>query len=138
MICPKCNVKMKLVREGGIETDECPKCGGIWVDSFEEKAALRMKPEVFTLDEIRDLRRVYKPMGRVEKVKYYKCPRCAKLMWRKNYLRFSGIIVDKCKEHGTFFDKGELEKAIEFLNQKIAEEPVEPVKAPDYPDKSLR
>ena len=115
--CPKCDVKMKIVNRGGVETDECPGCGGIWVDCGEEKQVLEMNPSVFTVEDIENLRKVYKPFGRVEKVKYFKCPRCSKLMWRKNYMRFSGIIVDKCRGHGTFFDKGELEKAIEFIKK---------------------
>lgn len=115
--CPKCNVEMNIIKQGGTETDECPKCGGIWVDYMEEKQALEMKPEVFTVDELRILRKVYEPLGRVEDVKYVKCPRCDKFMWRKNYMSHSGIIVDKCRDHGTFFDKGELEKAIEFVKK---------------------
>ncbi|MFC1570579.1 zf-TFIIB domain-containing protein [Candidatus Omnitrophota bacterium] len=116
-VCPKCEVKMDLVIRNGVETDECPKCGGIWVDYTEEKQVLEMEPEVFTVDDLRRLRKLYKPMGKMEKVKYFKCPRCGNMMWRKNYMRHSGIIVDKCQEHGTFFDKDELEKAIEFINK---------------------
>ena len=117
MICPKCDLEMKVVKEEGVESDICPKCGGIWVDNFEEKQVLQMTAEVFTVDELRRLRQSYKPLGRVEKTKYYKCPRCRKFMWRKNYLHHSGIIVDKCRQHGTFFDQGELEKAIEFIKK---------------------
>jgi Zn-finger nucleic acid-binding protein len=100
-----------------VQTDECPKCGGIWVDCMEEKQVLEMKPAVFTVDELHKLRKIYKPLGRTEEVKYFKCPRCAKFMWRKNYMHHSGIIVDKCQEHGTFFDKGELEKAVVFIKK---------------------
>ena len=117
MKCPKCKVEMKILELGGVETDECPKCGGIWVDAIEEKQALEMKPEVFTVDELRNIRRVYEPLGRIEEVKYYKCPRCESLMWRKNYMHHSGIIIDKCRNHGTFFDKSELEKAIDYIKK---------------------
>ncbi|MFC1708559.1 zf-TFIIB domain-containing protein [Candidatus Omnitrophota bacterium] len=115
--CPKCEVDMNIIKQGDFETDECPKCGGIWVDSMEEKQALDMKPEVFTVDELHNLRKTYEPLGRIEKVQYFKCPRCVKLMWRKNYMSHSGIVVDKCRDHGTFFDKGELEKAVEFIKK---------------------
>ena len=119
--CPKCYVEMNAMRQGGIETDECPKCGGIWVDYLEEKQALQMNPEVFTVDELHNLRKYYEPFGRIEKIQYFKCPRCDEFMWRKNYMSHSGIIVDKCQDHGTFFDKGELEKAIEFIKKGGAE-----------------
>ncbi|MBN1353468.1 MAG: zf-TFIIB domain-containing protein [Candidatus Omnitrophica bacterium] len=115
--CPKCEVKMEVSKIGTVETDRCPSCGGIWVDRAEEKEALDMKPAVFTVDDLRNLRKIYKPLGRVEKVKYFKCPRCGKFMWRKNYMHHSGIIVDKCADCGTFFDKGELEKAAEFIKK---------------------
>jgi len=39
------------------------------------------------------------------------------MMWRKNYMHHSGMIVDTCKKCGTFFDKGELEKAAEFIEK---------------------
>lgn len=78
---------------------------------------LDMQPAIFTVDELHNLRRIYRPLGRTEKVKYFKCPCCDKLMWRKNYMTYSGIIVDKCQDHGTFFDKGELEKAVEFIKK---------------------
>ena len=108
---------MKAVDVEGVEVDECPRCGGIWVDNEEEKQALEMKPAIFSVDELRRLRQVYKPLGRTEKVKYFKCPRCSKMMWRKNYMHHSGIIVDKCQKCGIFFDKGELEKAIDFIKK---------------------
>jgi Zn-finger nucleic acid-binding protein len=115
LFCPKCKVLMNIVQHDGVETDECPECGGIWVDYYEEKQVLEMKPGVFTVDDLHNMRRMYKPDGKIEEVKYHKCPICSKLMWRKNYLNHSGVIVDKCREHGTFFDKGEIEKAIEFI-----------------------
>lgn len=121
MRCPKCDIEMKVLLKDGIETDEYPKCGGIWVDNIEEKQVLRMKPAVFTVEELKNIRSVYQPLGREEDVRYHKCPRCGQLMWRKNYLRHSGIVVDKCKKHGTFFDKGELEKAAEFIQKGGAE-----------------
>ena len=119
--CPKCNLEMKVIKVNGSEIDECPGCAGIWVDYFEEKEALKMEPAVFTIDELHRLRKIYKPLGRLEKVRYFKCPHCHNLMWRKNYMKHSGIIVDKCRDHGTFFDKGELEKAIEFIKKGGAE-----------------
>ncbi len=119
--CPKCDVEMSIINRGGLATDECPSCGGIWVDRMDEKKVLDMEPTVFTVDELRYLRKVYKPEGKVEEVKYFKCPRCASFMWRKNYMSHSGIVVDNCRDHGTFFDKGELEKAIEFIKKGGAE-----------------
>ena len=36
-------------------------------------------------------------------------------MMRKNFARVSGIIVDECGPHGSFFDAGELEDVLDFV-----------------------
>lgn len=115
--CPKCSVKMTSVKLNGAESNECPGCGGIWVAHFEEKQVLEMMPKVFTIEELRNFKNAYKPESCTEKIRYFKCPGCGKFMWRKNYMHHSGIIVDTCKKCGTFFDKGELEKAVEFIRK---------------------
>lgn len=95
--------------------DVCGQCGGLWVDAMEEKLALQIRPDVFTVEELRQLRKKYSALGRVEEVKYRACPLCSNMMWRKNWGKHSGVIVDRCPEHGTWFDAGELEKVREFI-----------------------
>ncbi len=36
-------------------------------------------------------------------------------MTRTNFGGQSGIVVDVCREHGTWFDRGELDSALEFV-----------------------
>lgn len=33
--CPKCGVQLQRREEHGVEVDECPSCGGIWLDQGE-------------------------------------------------------------------------------------------------------
>jgi len=115
--CPKCSVEMKIVSQEGFDIDVCPECKGIWVDNIKEKQALKMQPTVFTMEDLQNFRRLYKPEWRNEEVKYFKCPHCSELMYRKNFMFGSGIIVDACRDHGKFFDEGELEKAIEYIKK---------------------
>jgi Zn-finger nucleic acid-binding protein len=35
MMCPVCNVELRLAERQGIEIDYCPKCRGIWLDRGE-------------------------------------------------------------------------------------------------------
>ena len=46
---------------------------------------------------------------------YIPCPVCASLMNRKNFGGISGVIVDVCKKHGTWFDLGELPRVLAFV-----------------------
>jgi Zn-finger nucleic acid-binding protein len=61
------------------------------------------------------------PEGRTSKtanfdaVRYLSCPECGKLMNRVNFARYSGVIMDVCKTHGTFFDRDELHQVIKFI-----------------------
>ena len=47
-----------------------------------------------------------------EKIRYIPCPICHELMNRVNFANFSGVIVDVCREHGTWFDRDELRRAL--------------------------
>lgn len=115
LMCPKCDTALSIALEEGVEVDACPKCQGVWVDDVEEKQVLQMKPDVFSVDELRRLRKIYQPFSRTEKVRYVPCPLCKQRMHRKIWGSHSGVMVDKCARHGTWFDIGELEKVREFV-----------------------
>ncbi len=113
--CPKCSQMLEIAVEGAAEVDVCPACRGIWVDAAEEKAVLQIRPEVFSIDELRRLRSIYEPLGRIDPVKYVPCPLCAQLMNRKTWGSHSGVVVDRCLKHGTWFDADEMEKIREYI-----------------------
>ncbi len=113
--CPKCSSFLDVVLQDGAEVDHCKICGGIWVGFMEEKQLLQIKPETMTLDEIRRLRRQYQPLFKSEPVRYVPCPVCADMMTRRNWGSHSGIMVDRCEKHGTWFDAGEAEKVKDFI-----------------------
>lgn len=50
-------------------------------------------------------------------VRYRACPVCHQLMNRKNFGGGSGIVVDVCSLHGTFFDAGELPRVLDFVKR---------------------
>ena len=47
-------------------------------------------------------------------VRYMPCPLCHASMNRVNFGRVSGVIIDVCKAHGTWFDAGELTRVVAF------------------------
>ncbi len=48
-------------------------------------------------------------------VVYIKCPVCAKLMNRVNFGTKSGVIVDRCRDHGVWLDGGDLRHLFEWM-----------------------
>jgi Zn-finger nucleic acid-binding protein len=55
------------------------------------------------------------PPGATTNIIYRPCPTCNALMMRRNFGRVSGIIVDECRRHGSYFDIGELEDVLAFV-----------------------
>ena len=105
---------MISVTIGATPMFECEKCFGLWLDvaSFEkicsdreqQSAVLGMASHAATA------------ANATSKVSYVPCPECAQLMNRMNFARCSGVIVDICKQHGTWFDCDELSRIVEFIS----------------------
>jgi Zn-finger nucleic acid-binding protein len=106
---------MEAVTLGGTMLRECPKCAGLWVDTalLEHICAQRERQAaVLGMAQPADA-----PVCSVieEKVRYLPCPECQKLMNRVNFAGYSNVIVDVCKSHGTWFDRDELRRVVEFI-----------------------
>jgi Zn-finger nucleic acid-binding protein len=106
------------VEVGTTVVRECRTCFGLWVDlqSFEEicsdreqqsavLGAARFEPEQGSISRADALR-----------VRYVPCPECAQLMNRVNFAKCSGVVIDVCKGHGTWFDARELQQIVEFIH----------------------
>ena len=48
-------------------------------------------------------------------VHYVPCPVCGELMNRVNFAKCSHVVVDVCRQHGTWFDQDELRRIVEFI-----------------------
>jgi Zn-finger nucleic acid-binding protein len=113
--CPRCQTNMPLVTIGTTTVRECERCLGLWLDvaSFEKICADREQQSAVLGAA------AHAPDGGVHetnKVNYVPCPECSQLMNRLNFARCSGVIVDICKQHGTWFDRDELSRIVEFIH----------------------
>ena len=112
-LCPRCQQNMNAVVIGGNSVRECTRCEGIWVDAAQleqicterEKQSAILSVSTAAQQAVRD----------VERIKYVPCPVCRQLMNRVNFAQCSGVIVDACKSHGTWFDKDELRRVVDFI-----------------------
>ena len=50
-------------------------------------------------------------------VRYIPCPRCQRLMNRKNFAQSSGVVLDVCSKHGIWLDRGELVRLLGFVEK---------------------
>jgi Zn-finger nucleic acid-binding protein len=109
---------MNVQAREGIEVDICVECGGMWFDAGELHRLLQKHARLYSAEEVKDIRKTISPPNKItERVQYIKCPGCGQLMNRVNYGKFSGVIVDKCRDHGLWLDRGEFEKMAEFVSK---------------------
>ena len=96
---------------------ECERCGGLWVEvsAFEEICADREQQSAVLGAALPAPARRLPATADSEKISYAPCPHCGQLMNRVNFARCSGVIVDVCRGHGTWFDRDELSGIVEFI-----------------------
>lgn len=115
--CPRCGSALAAeLSEVGLP---CGHCAGVFIRR-ERVHALLASAQVEGLEGTagyRDTARISKApeLEPREAVRYLKCPVCSTVMTRQNFARKSGVLVDVCPEHGTWFDGGEVERASAFI-----------------------
>jgi Zn-finger nucleic acid-binding protein len=118
-ICPRCHIPLQVVDlrlAGKFYIERCTRCLGLFFDPGELEALLdKTVTNVYEVDrqrlnEIQGAKRSSEyPLG------YIDCPVCKKLMNRINFGSHSGVIVDKCRNHGLWLDGGELRQILEWM-----------------------
>jgi len=111
--CPRCNIDLKKLNIDKISLSECDRCDGVWSDAETfEKICLDRDERSAALTFFGE-----RPATVPTKIpiRYVACPVCKQLMNRSNFARSSGVIIDLCKQHGVWFDAGELPKIVEFI-----------------------
>lgn len=131
MNCPSCQAAATSKILHSVTIDECSSCEGIWFDSDEMRIAkdsidadLNWLDPHFAIntDEIR------------AKNSQLGCPKCKNQKLVTLYYDNTNIEIDLCCGcHGMWLQKGELEKIIEQLEQKLLGMTVG-----DYAQESLR
>ena len=108
MLCPVCKEPMVVLELNEIEIDFCTGCSGIWLDAGELELMFDTEAESKNLIES-----LHEDPDHPER--QYKCPICNKKMTKVHVGDEKEILIDKCKkDHGLWFDEGELKTVIEF------------------------
>ncbi len=119
LACPRCSAQALVECQGArIAAHACPGCGGVWLasslaerlkESLEKGEAVGLCALARDVGEAASLKaRVDAAADRVG----IPCPACAAPMAHR-LLERAGIVVDSCSQHGTWFDRGELQHLVD-------------------------
>jgi Zn-finger nucleic acid-binding protein len=114
--CPRCRATLAIQPLGDVDGLGCSACGGI----FLPRGLVTELMEGH--DAGRRLRLAF-PRGRGDapesdsEVRYLRCPACDNVMNREIFGHISGVIVDACRSHGVWFDAGELDAILTFVEE---------------------
>jgi uncharacterized protein len=105
--CPRCVTPLRRLRIGGVDTDICEACGGVWLDRlelsrFENPDSALGDALVAHLSQI--------PAALTDHAARLRCPRHpGVVMLRRAFSRTIPIQIDECPEcGGLWLDTGEL------------------------------
>lgn len=114
--CPRCAAPLHARLVGDIVIDECGACLGLFLDHVAIKRLIvdRAQARADALLGALPRSEVKAVPGAGQKM-YLPCPVCHVVMNRRLFAAGTGIIIDVCRTHGTFFDAGELPLVIDFV-----------------------
>lgn len=118
-ICPRCNISTKTIDlkvEGKFLIERCPDCLGLFFDTGELETLIKASVKnVYDVNrhKINELNKTLR--NNDYPTTYIKCPVCSQIMNRVNFGAKSGVIIDKCSEHGIWLDGGELRHLLEWV-----------------------
>ncbi len=118
--CPRCKGTLTVARHHDTDLIECTNCLGIFLG---RDLVLDLSGPLGTSLRIAFPKRAAPDL--LGRVSYIPCITCGTMMNRTVFAKISGVIVDVCKDHGVWFDAGEIASVIAFIEAgglKIAEE----------------
>lgn len=121
-LCPRCRVQMEGVVIGNSNLRECPQCEGIWADAGSLRQICEDKEKQGAVLGMASHLPQQESVDLEQNIHYIPCPACQELMNRVNFANCSHVIVDVCVKHGTWFDRDELRRIVEFIRAGGMEE----------------
>ena len=97
------------------ELDRCPSCLGLFLPiGALERLLEQQSGPVLGVDH--RLLQALAEMPRASRgpLRYRRCPSCSELMQRSLQGKRSGVVVDRCRDHGLWLDAGELRQLLEW------------------------
>jgi Zn-finger nucleic acid-binding protein len=121
--CPRCGLPLREESYEDVPVDACPECWGYWLDKGEFGLIADSTKFHFSDAERRsllawaDVQWAKDPKKRLRDDPLIPCPHCKKLMEKVPMNVAVPITLDRCREHGIWFDAREL-KLAQILAEK--------------------
>jgi Zn-finger nucleic acid-binding protein len=110
MNCVACGEPMLALELEGVEIDHCLACGGIWLDADELEILTGRPEEVQCVLKQPTVDSSHRKSSR-------RCPICGKKMEEFKSSPDSELYLDRCKkQHGLWFDRGELNEIVRMFD----------------------
>jgi len=116
--CPRCQDPLEQQDWDGTATLTCPNCRGVFFpDNSIENVLNKLRATVDPQDIESALQEFRGRFTRElpDSVRYKSCPVCETVMMRRNYATVSGVIVDRCNDHGTWVDEAAFAELADFI-----------------------
>lgn len=118
--CPACRGALQVRLCDDFDVVECGGCHGVWVPDATLKvlSARAASGQLALLAAPTPVSEHSVPEELARDRGYVPCVTCGQLMHRRQYRhagRASGVVVDHCKDHGAWFDAGELAAILRFV-----------------------
>jgi len=111
LACSRCTDALVGRRIGDVVVHECPGCAGVFLDENAIALVVQDTSNARATAVVSALPRTA-PATSDDAPLYVRCPACEQMMNRK---LFGDIVIDVCRDHGVFFDAGELPDLIDFV-----------------------
>jgi len=110
-ICPRCpGVMLSRRMLEYVAVDDCPRCGGSFMTARALEAICADLALYAVVRDAYPAAPVRQPPGPM----YVRCPECNDLMNRRLFAEGAGVVLDVCRSHGSWFDRGELRAVVAF------------------------
>ncbi len=116
--CPACGVDLHRVDVfESVAIERCESCYGLFFQPSQLEALIDgAVSHVYDVDFGR-LERMIEEEGVLpeRKQRYVHCPDCGKMMNRQRFGARSGVVIDRCAQHGVWLDAGELGQILKWV-----------------------
>jgi Zn-finger nucleic acid-binding protein len=110
--CPVCRTPLSRVDAAGTRLHACRGCGGLWLDRATVEAVCASTERQA---DVLGMQMEPVPAMNAADARVRPCPECSEPMHPLHYQRVSGVMVDVCGTHGTWFDYDELRRMVDFV-----------------------